>query len=482
MTNHLLRRGSRYYMRRKVPTDLQAHYNGRKEIVKALGTADPAEARRKVREESYRLDCEFEAIRAGQAADTPDPLLLSPDVMAASRYHTETRKALGLEPRPFLETLFNETGRRQSQQTEFNRQVAVQEEALRRVLGNAVPVPAPRPAAIPSPAPTPQPRPIVSGSASAEHLAALVEKWAKERKPTGGAIDQMNLAVDRFYTHVGRIPVATITRQHLVKLKDKLFESGLAASSVKRYMDQFFTLLRFGYENEVIPTQIQRVSVTVKRTEKARISFDSTALGAIFNSPIYTEGARPVRGAGEAAYWVPLLAAFTGARVEELCQLAPDDVFEESGHWCVRFVYDEERGQRVKTLGSLRRIPIHAELLRLGFVKFAQSRKGHLRLFDMKPDRHGRVSPTWAKWFSDYLRKVCKVTDPRMTFHSFRHSFKDACRSVGISREVSDALTGHSDGSASSGYGGDFYPLPPLVDAMSRVTIPGVTLPNRPAK
>ncbi|KVT23001.1 site-specific integrase [Burkholderia ubonensis] len=481
MTNHLLRRGSRYYLRRKVPTDLLAHYNGRKEIVKALGTSIPAVAREKVREESYRLDCEFKALRAGQPAAPLDPLALSADYMSASRFHDDTRKALGLTSRPFLETVFEENGRRQANQIAFNKNVAVQEEALRRVLGLVTPGAVQQVVPIQQQVQPPEATPSVPSSSS-EHLAALVEKWAKERKPTGGAVEQMNLAVDRFYTYVGRIPVATITRQHLVKLKDKLFESNLAASSVKRYMDQFFTLLRFAYENEAIPTPIQRVSVTVKRTEKARISFDTTALGAIFNSPVYTEGARPVRGAGEAAYWVPLLAAFTGARVEELCQLAPDDVFEEGGHWCVRFVYDEERGQRVKTLGSLRRIPIHAELLRLGFVKFAQSRKGHSRLFDMKPDRHGRVSPTWAKWFSDYLRKVCNVTDPRMTFHSFRHSFKDACRSVGISRDVSDALTGHSDGSASSGYGGDFYPLPPLVDAMSRVTIPGITLPNRPAK
>ncbi|KWF80075.1 hypothetical protein WL93_24415 [Burkholderia diffusa] len=290
----------------------------------------------------------------------------------------------------------------------------------------------------------------------------------------------MNLAVDRFYTHVGRIPVASITRQHLVALKDKLFATDLAASSVKRYMDQFYTLLRFAYDNEVIPALIPRVSVAVKRTEKARISFDTRALNAIFSNPIYTRGERPVRGAGEAGYWIPLLGLYTGARVEELCQLAPDDVYEEAGHWCAQFVYNAERGQRVKNLGSIRRIPVHADLIRLGFVKYVQSRQGTSRLFDLAVDRHGKASSSWVKWFGTYLRSVCGVTNTRMTFHSFRHSFKDACRSAGISREVSDALTGHSDGSASSGYGGDFYPLPPLVDAMSRIHFSGLILPAPP--
>jgi hypothetical protein len=42
---HLTKRNSRYYIRRKIPAELQVHF-GRKEVVKALGTADPAEARR----------------------------------------------------------------------------------------------------------------------------------------------------------------------------------------------------------------------------------------------------------------------------------------------------------------------------------------------------------------------------------------------------------------------------------------------------
>jgi integrase len=357
--------------------------------------------------------------------------------------------------------------RKARQREVYERQVAAYAEALRRV--GAVPGPLP---SLPH-APTPVAAPV----ASALSLAALVERWAKERQPTGGTVEQMNLVVGRFYEHVGRIPVASITRQHAVTLKDKLLESGLAASSARRYMDQFFTLMKFAYDNALIPAPLPRVSVVVKRTEKARISFDAGALTAIFSSPVYTEGLRPIRGAGEAAYWVPLLAAFTGARVEELCQLAPDDVFKESGQWCVRFVQDAERGQRVKNAGSVRRIPLHAELIRLGFLDYVQSRKGKPRLFDLKPDRHGRVSPTWAKWFSEYLRQVCKVTDPRMTFHSFRHTFKDACRAAGVDRDVSDALTGHSDGSASSNYGSEFYPLAPLVKAMEKIRIS--TLPEK---
>lgn len=44
MQTGLVRRGARYSIRRRIPLDLVEHY-GRAEIVRALGTADPKEAR-----------------------------------------------------------------------------------------------------------------------------------------------------------------------------------------------------------------------------------------------------------------------------------------------------------------------------------------------------------------------------------------------------------------------------------------------------
>jgi hypothetical protein len=75
MTNHLVRRGGRYSIRRKIPADLKTAY-GRVEIVRALGTSDPTEARRLCRIESVRLDEEFDAKRAAikspPSVETPE--------------------------------------------------------------------------------------------------------------------------------------------------------------------------------------------------------------------------------------------------------------------------------------------------------------------------------------------------------------------------------------------------------------------------
>lgn len=60
----LMRRGDRYYLRARVPSDLVGAYEGR-EIKKALGTSDRREAERLIRIESAKVEREFEEKRRG---------------------------------------------------------------------------------------------------------------------------------------------------------------------------------------------------------------------------------------------------------------------------------------------------------------------------------------------------------------------------------------------------------------------------------
>ena len=66
----LQKRGSRYFLRVKVPTDLRSAI-GKREIRKALGTSDPREALRRVRKASVEADAVFETYRVRTAPDGP---------------------------------------------------------------------------------------------------------------------------------------------------------------------------------------------------------------------------------------------------------------------------------------------------------------------------------------------------------------------------------------------------------------------------
>lgn len=234
------------------------------------------------------------------------------------------------------------------------------------------------------------------------------------------------------------------------------------------------------------------VTVTDKSKASAKASrppFDLATLNRLFSSKIYAEGFRAPQGAGEAQYWLPLLGLYTGARIEELCQLRPADIFEEqyrdsSGNagkaWVLQITEDEDEGLGVKNAGSIRRIPIHPELIQLGFVEYCQQQIGS-RIFPLlRKDPTGLESTIWSKWWHrDYLRRYCEPSASNMVFHSFRHTFKDVCRQLGISKELADAIQGHTDNTASGGYGGLLYPLAPLVEAMNKYTVYGLTALKR---
>ena len=70
-------------------------------------------------------------------------------------------------------------------------------------------------------------------------------------------------------------------------------------------------------------------------------------------------------------YWLPLLGLFTGARINELCQVNPaEDIEEVAGVLRLTLTTESEPGEdiakSIKT-GTPRTIPIHPKLIELGF-------------------------------------------------------------------------------------------------------------------
>jgi integrase len=53
----------------------------------------------------------------------------------------------------------------------------------------------------------------------------------------------------------------------------------------------------------------------------------------------------------------------------------------------------------------------------------------------IKAGRMGVLTGNWSKWWGRYMRNVIGIKDRRKVFHSFRHTFKDACREAGLGRK-----------------------------------------------
>jgi integrase len=94
--------------------------------------------------------------------------------------------------------------------------------------------------------------------------------------------------------------------------------------------------------------------IRIDAEESKRAPLETKEPQAIFNTPVFTDGERPEGGQGEAAFWLPLLALFTGARLGELTGLRVSDVAHEElvGTHCIYIVSDAKAGRRIKTKQS----------------------------------------------------------------------------------------------------------------------------------
>jgi integrase len=319
----------------------------------------------------------------------------------------------------------------------------------------------------------------------------IVDLWAAERKPKQKGIDAHRSVARWFYERLGKKPVDQISRADVLAFKSKLLEEGQTSANIKQKLSRLRTLLQWAADNGHAASNVAH-GITIKDTQAARNKrrpFDLPALNCIFGSPIYAAGERPTQGRGEAAYWLPLLALFTGARLEELGQLRPADLVQlsypdpdgtEQWGWFLQIVEtDGQNGTELKTAESERHIPLHHQLESLGFVAFAQAmkREGRERIFHkLTPGPYGNLTHKWGQWFGTYLRTTCGVADKRMTFHSFRHTFTDYLRRPDIPEGIQRQLVGHSSKDVHDDYGSG-YNLHWLVEAVKLYTVPGLKLP-----
>ena len=212
--------------------------------------------------------------------------------------------------------------------------------------------------------------------------------------------------------------------------------------------------------------------------EAERTLFSRDDLRAIFDLPVFADGVRPVGGGCEAAFWFPLIGLYSGMRLDEIAQLRIRDLAqdEETGRWY--FDVGRSGGRSTKTASSIRCVPVHRDLERIGLIQYhkglaAKSGGADESLWPhVKAQGRRPRSAAWSKWFGRYLREKCGISDSAKVFHSFRHTFKRMTRDAGIPEEAHDALTGHaSNGGVGRSYGRGML-VRALVDALNRVEAP----------
>lgn len=510
----LVRRNSRYYLRRRVPLDIAEAY-GKREILKALGTSDYAEAKKRHAREWVRLDDEFDAFRRSQIGDTvgdgtgsmplPVDTVLSPvtgepisptvialvdlDYLRSRRdraakegwlleFNRQSQEALALY-QAMLDGLID-TGHDDLRVIEGKRN------GLRAFLTGegSMGLAVKRRTLVPIGEAENQLRSLTTTT-----WDQLVERWAAEKKPEAKTRKAHEAVAKEFKLLVGDFPVEQLTKRHGLAFKDGLVAKEITSANLKTKLSRARTLVNYGYDNDLIGVRIMEGVRAPKAKSVGRKPYSDEALQKLFCGPVHASGLRPVQGRGEASYWLPLIALYSGARLEEIAGLRVSDVVQlalgpgggsEEKAWFFRIVSIPSENRRLKTEHSERETPIHPELIRLGLIRYAKAmeKAGESQLFPrLTAQASGQRANKWGEWFGTYRRTVCGVSDEKVDFHSFRHTFKDAAREAKIPEGLQRQMMGHAGKDVADGYGSGFSRRA-AVEAMATLHINGLPTIN----
>ena len=164
-------------------------------------------------------------------------------------------------------------------------------------------------------------------------------------------------------------------------------------------------------------------------------------------------------------YWLPLLGLYTGARLNEICQLYTCDITKtQDGIWTIHVNCQSRndteepskaKDKKIKTANSNRHIPVHSHLLKLGLIDYIRELEsnGFTRLFpELKHDKLKGYGKAAGKWFNErYLGKeLDMVRNGMKSFHSFRHTCITELFNANVPETSIAQLAGHERGQTMS--------------------------------
>ena len=284
-----------------------------------------------------------------------------------------------------------------------------------------------------------------------------------------------------------------MTIQQIVKANERVGKPVIADRTVNRYLSSLSAFLFWAVNNGYLDRNPVDGLMLKKEAKAPTLPFKPDQMQALFNSPWFAgcksaEEWRNVAKPGpvlirDHRFWVPLIMLFSGARPGEIGQLAVTDVRQEHGHWIMHITTEgdqTEQGKSVKTEGSMRVVPVHPELIRLGFLRYHAQRvkQGGVPLFPgAVRNSRGQMMADVSREFGRYMIKIGLKEGRGLSLYSFRHGAADALRRAGYLDNQFGFILGHTEASMTGRYG--IMPqgmLEQRVELVNAIAYPGLNL------
>lgn len=313
--------------------------------------------------------------------------------------------------------------------------------------------------------------PQTGGPTTSVKLSKAIEAWeqdfAKDNTNTKTQSSYFSV-LQRFLGVTGDVVVKTVTAEHIRTYRQKRKDQGRKTATVDgdtKAIGRFFDWARREghYPSIDLPT-VNLYELSRRKRDKQAEGAERYTLDELRR--VFAPETYAVLNHRPHEYWLPLLALFTGARIEELTQLHLSDVYQLND--IPIFDLNDLGAKALKTEAAKRKVPIHPVLIELGLLDYLADVKVAFpnaeQLFPyLSHTKHGRLSDRASKAWGRYLDKL-NITGRDKVFHSFRDTVNNELADRGVPLELRCALVGHDINHVNVTKYRDPIPTPRLMD------------------
>ena len=300
--------------------------------------------------------------------------------------------------------------------------------------------------------PTPKPNsegqqvPIVRAPSTC-YLRDVYLRWKETKQRSDDAVNSCMRALVLYEQQTKNPPLGELTRAQGDGFRAWLQqpERKTTSKTARDRLTWVKSLIKYAYRDLEIINRHPWEGIEIKsQTTVKRRPWEISELNKLFAHEIFTEYCLPQdwRSGADAAYWLPILAIFTGARLSELAQLRTNDVTID---YEIPFISISNLGvnQQVKTVAGIRKIPVHSELIRLGFFEYVNHgrSKQNPNLWDQLKFRKNKPGGNYSNWFGEFRKTIQIPVD--LDFHAFRHTVRSQLAENDVSEPTIDSIMGH---------------------------------------
>lgn len=197
----------------------------------------------------------------------------------------------------------------------------------------------------------------------------------------------------------------------------------LSITTINKYILRINQFLSYCKKMGYLEKEITLDKIKEKKLEKSRDEYSEEEIKKIISNlqNISQENALVIK-----------IAMYSGMRLNEIIQLTKNDIKIEDDIYY--FDINIEDDKRVKNQTSIRRVPVHSEILN-ELLTYSNAKESNLFMLDAKQ---------YSKWYRIKFNRALITTDSKKVFHSFRHGFVNKLIQKGVQGEHIASLVGHS--------------------------------------